>query len=421
MQLDKCDRCRNPESTCKCICPMCQRVFYDRRPLIIDGMEIQLISKDSPCTLCRKCHNCGGSVVEGRRFSIRLRDGTRLTTCSKQECVESLRNNPNYVEQKKSSELKAEDLDSGHSIARFGDEFVTRLTTPEAFGMPPDHPVVLKSRLIRELALTFWNLVYETKFRTHPPMSKTLSDVLMPSIEKENAKDERFRKRRLEKDLQRQSKYPDEMPINRMTGKYMDPDRINGVKLAALFSSHLGSYRIESLRTCRNPRFPEQEQTEAYYPMNASWWHLCRSILNCRSLDGMQPILVQILKNWFAMGLYPYERQDFLDIGNLSIKKLLTNYLRELGWNGNVALGQDKPPTQTKAYNADQTECIICLHDFNELVRIQPCGHRLFCKECSNLITKCSACSCPIESRELVLAPIDLRCAQDADRFAPEN
>ncbi len=375
-------------------------------------MEIRLTSKESGCTLCRKCDNCGGSILEARRLSIRLTDGTRLTACSKPGCLEALRKNPTYLEQKKSRELKADDLDAGSNIFRFGDEFVTRLTTPEAFGMPPDQSVPLKSRLIRELALTFWNLVYENKFRSHP-MSQTLGDILMPSIKEENAKEERYREMRMQKDLQRQLKYPDEKVYPR-TEQYMDRNRINGPKLITLLSKHLNMYRMQCVRNHKPFRSPTQEQTAAYYPMNASWWHLCRSILNYRNLDGMQPILVQILKNWFAMGLYPYNRQDFLDIGNLSVKKLLTNYLQELGWNGNVALRQDKPLAQKKAYNADQTECIICLHDFNELVRIQPCGHRLFCKGCSALITKCSACSCPIESRELSSLCQDLGFVQNA-------
>lgn len=401
MQLDECVRCRSPESECECICPECKRVFYDGRPIIVDGVKIYLLSTDSPCTLCRKCINCGGSVAEGRRLSIRLPNGTRLTSCSKSGCLEYLRRHPEHLEQKKSQELRSDDLESGPSTIRFADAFVTSFATPEAFGMPPEQPVVFKSRLIRELVLTIWDLLYAQKGR-NLPLVEPLRKILLPALEFENRRRRRHAETRIAQNRQRQMKYPDEKDY---TNSYraIDSKTMNGSKLLTLINNHLNLHRQELVRTMARQRFPSEEDLAAYYPMNASWRHLCRCILMKRRLDGMQPILIKILKNWFAMGLYPSDRKDFLDIQNPRVKMILTDYLQNLGWNGHVVKQvQNANPPEQKAYNADQTECVVCGEDFDVLVRLQPCGHRLFCKVCSTVITQCYVCMTVVTDRVLV-------------------
>lgn len=443
MELDICCRCKRQQDECRCICKICQTKFYDNRPVMINGQSVKLLPKNI-CKMCILCHRCQNPMVSGFGMTATDSDGKMVFACSNSDCVQNLKSLPWYIEKKKTLELKSEDLESGYDSSRVVSNLIRQISSPDVFGMSKDENPVLKRQVINVLLEIIIFVINGTRFGT-VFLNDEFQNLLRPTVNKINTEHEKLVAHRLKKHRLRVAKYPDEerTRISTMSPSRIEiGDRLRGSHFLQIVKEYERLNYVDSLiGRMANKWLNELDNTEkdaiSYYPMNASIWHLGLLIMKDRPLDGMQPILIGLLKNWFSMGFYPPSSKNFLDIKHSSIRKQLTTYLQVIGWNGKLQGESSKFSShatndkqndvdvrkEEKCYNGDQTECVICLLEFDVLVRLQPCGHRLFCENCSRLISKCSVCMIDVVSRSLVprSSIIDIESSKPEDGKGKEE
>jgi hypothetical protein len=140
---------------------------------------------------------------------------------------------------------------------------------------------------------------------------------------------------------------------------------------------------------------------EDQFHANISLWHLCTSIVDRESLDGLQPMLIEMLKLWWDIGYYPASAKDYTDIPNVRIRNVILDYLKPVLAAKPIAVNV---VSQLQGFNNHATKCVICFNKYDKLVRFHPCGHRLFCMTCAPLLSKCPICLSAIGGKSVSIS-----------------
>lgn len=366
----QCDRCKGP---------LKQKVR--KGP---DGSEkiryIPFITETNE-RICPKCITCDccDSLKEatiGRGITVpghfadgqKLRDGRGPFSkwfCDNDDCQLKMKDDKVYLQslqRRKEDELRSNNFDYGDTFAKpqILNRLIAEMMHPEFYGLQPDEDVVSTSTAMMRFFFFFKTTIDgQQTFIVTPSMVKYVEG---PSqdIFVEFAANTRRRE---------PSSY-----------------------------KHVVAEIVQLQNFVRRSKDkPTEELKNKCLPMNCSLYYLSRRVMNEKSIDGLEEVMLALLRHWWALGFYPPNRIDYFDIPNKWLKQTLQDYLARA-----ALIDRDQHDLIALAFNDDQLECVVCMGDFQQLVRTD-CGHRVTCQACSIKLSHCPICIRRIEHR-LVIA-----------------
>lgn len=402
MDVERCDKCHKIRESCECFCSICKISFYDRRNPSIGNLQLRLFrdkNRNYICTRCSKCHSCGinptnyETYVNGVHFH-------RITEnrwyCGKEKCRLESRNDVIYLERaaRKKNALIFETSPSGRDIDAIEiHQNLKEMLPLNFFGIDQNEKLYVRKRFVSCLLKSLWKILgVSTKDFFHPEVEQRLTLDFANEISKLNSERLDIVERVAENNRKRAEKYPDEKR------------NFSDVKILEKISNCRNLFFVAKIRQKTFERTNRKNYrsikklkdiSEKQFHLGISLWYLFQSIINGTSLDGMQPILIEMLKIWWNLGYYPSTSLDYVDVPNKKIKEIIKQYLSPILIRSEL----DSSADSDKEYNQDVTECVVCYNDFDTLIRFQPCGHRLVCENCCTKFSKCVVCFAPIKQK----------------------
>lgn len=405
MDVERCDKCHKIRESCECFCSICKISFYDRRNPSVGNLQLRLFrdkNRNYICTRCLECHSCGINPTSYETYV----NGVHLHKikenrwyCEKEKCRLESRNDVIFLERAamKKNALIFETSASGRDINTIEiHQNLKEMLPLNFFGIDQNEKLYVREGFVLCLLRSLCKILMKSQkhvFRSEVEQRLTLDFANEISCLNSEYLDGLARIE--ENNRKRAEKYPDEKR------DFSDVEILEKISNCRDLLSVV-EYRQKTFeRTNRiNYRSRKRKITlkdipEKQFHLGISLWYLFQSIINGTSLDGMQPILVEMLKIWWNLGYYPSTCLDYTDIPNIKIKEIIKQYLSPI-------LAKSEPDSSVnsdKEYNQDVTECVVCYNDFDILIRFQPCGHRLVCENCCTKFSKCVVCFAPIKQK----------------------
>lgn len=422
----RCERCRRLHYKCTCKCYICEIDLFDKRQVFkVPDVPVDIVTDHNDnmvCDHCLKCFTCeetryrDGILRRGRYIFGSRGDLCRVKWfCPKSECTAAISTDPWTISRQKRHEefMKKkhnEDFSlqggTNHRPTILGPK-VKLLMCPELFDLDSDANIISNMLLCHRFSKMIDYVIFEGgRERGHrgkySQMTPKFKEYFVASISSTNESRVKRQQESEEKARLRSEKYPDEIP-KRIPTKRLIENKISGVETRILLCSeqrcHTGTVQPNDWLSI------PKEDIEKCLHFNASLWYYCGRILNDQPIDGFQDRLIAILTRWWELGLYPEGRTGPLDIKNEYIRSQLTRVIKIVDIASNIdKTGRDNNKDNNiddddRPFN-EESECIICYDSFpGKLIKLEPCGHINYCKECALKISKCSLCSVIITDR----------------------
>lgn len=421
MEQPVCSKCRKKHSRCKCKCGKCENDFFDGRfngKLPNGTVRLKMDHNgDNICSDCFECQNCKvnrGSMKTDRR----PRSGEKFVRgqkrhlwkkwyCPSEDCQSAMNRDPWVLTDKAMKERrknKTEDVNfvNGPGFNRIVelDPKTKSLMCPELFGLSQEDTVYTNFRTRNMFYSMFYKVVLKGGISNSGRPSTGLFEYFSDTIANINEIKLARYERGLREFNDRIERYPDEAhkhaPVYHPTSK-------------DIHLMDLMSISQNSARSAGFPRSNNIEIDDLQYHFNASIVYYSRRISKGLPIDGFQYKLKLMMQKWWDMGLYPDECKDYLDISNEYIREQLTREIRinpdtindnSSNNNNNEEGVQEQGGSDEDDSFSEDSDCVICFESFpGELIKLLPCGHSMYCKQCSVLISKCALCRVLITGR----------------------
>jgi hypothetical protein len=441
MDVERCDRCQLLRESCTCYCSKCQISFYDRRKPVIDKWKLYLMKTDQGfiCSRCLTCSSCHDKIAFDNHLKWREISGTGQNLfksrwyCPKELCRAAYKADPYRLD--KAARRKEQQSFEGKGNATIAEAYPTaKAMLPLAvFDIDPREAFFFRNGLLSLFMLVFRKILC---FRGEPQISETFCAkcnhihrrkiIPREDVKKSNLRSEvqsrvtrEFATEIAAKNQQKQESYERHLIMaKKRLAKYPDEKKkvrppnplelISNIRdLSVVIEHGQMEFRRSGLRGHMKRgamRQTVENLSDKQLHANLSLWYLCRAVLDNSSLDGMQPILIEMLKQWWNLGYYPAICTDYTDVPNTRIREIVRGYLALVLEKEDTRIGSksEEEAIGEEGYNQDVTECIVCFESPGSLVRFLPCGHKLVCTSCSPRFTKCVVCMYPISRRVTV-------------------
>lgn len=441
MDVERCDRCREVRDNCGCFCSKCQISFFDGRHPKIDKWQLYLsrtVDDAKICSRCLICASCGDKNTYETHLKWKEISGSGKNLfrarwyCGKELCKAAYKADPYRLE--KAAFRKERQSFEGAGRLSFSEACPTfkAMLPLVIFEIDPQEAFLYRDGFLYIFMVTFRKILrFQTELqtvekfcakcnRTHVrkilpkeevekgnlrlEVVERLTREFAAEIEEKNNKNQESHARMAEHRRKRAAKYPDEQRRREIKSPTLVESISHGNALSRAIEDRQMHFRLDNTRGRLGRREKPkklEDLTDKQLHANLSLWYLCRAVLDNTSLDGMQPILVTMLKLWWDLGYYPAVCTDYTDIPNLRIKDIIKQFLVPV-LEEEVQIRAEGEKGEEDNYNQDITECVVCFESPGFLVRFLPCGHKLVCQSCSPRFTKCVVCMYPISKRILV-------------------
>jgi hypothetical protein len=336
MDVERCDKCHKIRESCECFCSICKISFYDRRNPNIGNLQLRLFRdkniRNYICTRCLECHSCGINPTSYETYV----NGVHLHTikenrwyCEKEKCRLESRNDVIYLERAamKKNALIFETSASGRDISATEiHQNLKEMLPLNLFGIDQNEKLYVREGFVLCLLRSLCKILgRSTKHVFRPEVEQRLTLDFANEISGLNSEHLDVLERLTENNQKRAEKYPDEKRDFSNIKIYEKISNCRDLLLVAKYRQKI--FERTNRRNYKSRKIPLKDIPEKQFHLGISLWYLFQSIVNGTSLDGMQPILVDMLKIWWNLGYYPSTCLDYTDVPHPKIKEIIKEYL----------------------------------------------------------------------------------------------